>query len=94
MTLGIGNFSPARLQLDLNETRVMAKHGLFWSTCRAYNLLQIHDVSQDGKKDPITPSQWNAVREIEASLVAGYPPAADHNLDAASILSRVPLNET
>jgi hypothetical protein len=34
-TLGKPNFSPARIQLDLNETRIMAKHGLLWSACRA-----------------------------------------------------------
>ena len=33
-----------------------------YTTRRAYNIPQTHDVSEEGKKDPITSNQWNAVR--------------------------------
>ena len=57
-----------------------------YTTCRAYNIPQTHDVSEEGKKNPITPNQWNAVREIEACMFLSRPvsrlvQAEQHSVD-------------
>ena len=87
-TMGKGTFSSARLMLDLNETRVMAKHGLLWSACRANKLLKLHALT-DKKGESLSQEEWSAVADIEACMNLSKPVSVSEQTEKHPVAAMV-----
>jgi hypothetical protein len=62
-----GGLAPIKLKLDLNDTRVSARHGLLYSEIRLNKGLKLYGIANE-QSWQLTPAQWQALTEVEAVL--------------------------
>jgi hypothetical protein len=63
-----GGLAQIKLKVDLNDTRVSARHGLLYSEIRLNKGLKLYAIANE-QPWQLTAAQWQALTEVEAVLV-------------------------